>query len=202
MADIADNFHRLDLAMFRGCMSRHDSGLEVLSAPYRLEQCDTIRPEHISRILEFLAQMYDVIFVDCTSMHINASEVEAFRSSEKIFIVTELSVPALRNATRLAQYIGGLGVPPQQIEFIVNRFYKGSALSLAQAEETLKQRVFWLFPNEFNDVMQSINEGTPIVQLMPHAPFSESVKAFVHQLLNPQADPKFRGVRGRFGKAI
>ncbi|NIQ93735.1 MAG: hypothetical protein GWN87_05650, partial [Desulfuromonadales bacterium] len=55
--------------------------------------------------------MYDVIFVDCTSMHINASEVEAFKASEKIFIVTELSVPALRNATRLAQYVGGLGVP-------------------------------------------------------------------------------------------
>ncbi|PLX77422.1 MAG: hypothetical protein C0615_05375 [Desulfuromonas sp.] len=202
MADIAENFHRLDLAMLRDCMCRHGSGLELLSAPFRPERCETIKPDHVSNILEMLNQLYEVIFIDCTSMFVNPSEVEAFRGSETIFIVTDLSVPALRNASRLAHYINGLGISHDRIEYVANRFHKGGALGLSQAEETLGKRIFWLFPNDYDDVVTSINEGKPVAQLAPHSTISESIKGFIDRLLNPKADTKFRGMRGRFGKAL
>ena len=118
MADIAENFHRLDLAMLRDCMCRHSSGLELLSAPFRPERCETIKPDHVSHILEMLTQLYEIILVDCTSMFVNPSDIEAFRGSETIFIVTDLSVPALRNASRLAHYINGLGISHDRIEYV------------------------------------------------------------------------------------
>lgn len=202
MADVASNFHRLDAALLKDCMSRHDSGLDLLAAPTLPERSEEIRPEHVSRILELINQHYETAVIDCASMHVSECEVEPLRISEKIFIVTELSLPALRNATRLKRLFSELSIGNDRIEFVINRYHKGSSLSIENAEETLKKKIFWLFPNDYSDVMQSINRGTPIVQLLPHSQLASNIASFVELLNNPAAANGFRGIRGMFGKAV
>jgi len=202
MADIAANFHRLDAALLKDCMTRHSSGLDLLAAPDRPERSEEIRAGHVTNIIELLKQLYETVIIDCASMYVNESEVEAYRQSEKVFIVTELSLPALRNATRLKRLLSELGISSERIEFVVNRYQKGGSLSLEGAEDTLKKKIFWLFPNDYNDVMHSINQGTPIVKLMPHSQLATNITAFVERLFNPKADSDFRGIRGMFGKAV
>lgn len=201
-ADISHNYHRLDVSLLRGCMSKHRSGVELLAAPLTPEASEDITAEHLEKTFALMRKLYDSIVVDCTSMFISDCTIEAFNASDKVFVVTDLSVPAIRNAARLYKSIQKLGISPEKIEFVVNRFIKGSSISLEEVEKTLGKRIFWLFPNDFNDIVSSINRGIPLVTFQPHAPFSKNAMEFAEKLQNPKADKNYRGLRGTFGKAI
>jgi len=200
--DISRNYSRLDNSFLRGAMSRHKSGLDFLAAPLDPEDSREVSGDHIARILSLARKLYDRVVVDCTSMFTNEGNVEAFKSSEKIFVVTDLSIPAVRNAARLLRLLAKADLPTDQVEVVVNRYIKGSALSLDEAESTMGRRAYWLFPNDFNNVVSSINEGVPLVKAKAGAPFARSLADFVEKLVDPQADADYRGIRGTFGRAI
>jgi pilus assembly protein CpaE len=200
--DICKNYHRLDVALLRGCLTRHRSGVDFLAAPPNPEQSEDIRADHIEKTFDLIKKLYDQIVVDCTSMYIDECTVEAFNASHKVFIVTDMSVPAIRNAARLFRSIQKHGLNPQKMEFVVNRYTKGGTLSIEEVEKTLGKKIYWLFPNDFDDIVSSINRGAPLVGFNPQAPFSKNVFDFSRHLLNPQASEAYRGIRGAFGKAI
>jgi pilus assembly protein CpaE len=201
-ADVSKNFHRLDLSLLRGCMARHKSGLEFLAAPPNPEESEDIRAKHLERTFDLFKKIYDHVLIDCTSMFINECTIEAFNASHKVFIVTDMSVPAIRNAVRLEQSFRKLGIMPQKVGFVVNRYTKGGTLSIEEVEKTLGKRIEWLFPNDFIDIVSSINRGTPLINLNPQAPFSKNIFDFSKKLLKPESDDGYRGIRGAFGKAI
>ena len=142
------------------------------------------------------------MIVDCTSMFVDDCTVEALKVSDRIFVTTDLSVPAVRNTARLCKLIEKMGINPNRLHIAVNRYIKGGTLSLEEVEKTLNRRIFWLFPNDFNDIVSSINRGVPIVKHQPSAPFSRNVMEFTEKLINAQAEAAYRGIRGAFGKAI
>lgn len=200
--DICQNFHRLDVSLLRGSMFKHNSGLDFLAAPLNPEESEAISAEHVARILDLAKKLYDHVVVDCTSMFVDDCTVEALKVSERIFVITDLSVPAVRNTARLCKLIEKMGVNPNRLQIAVNRYIKGGTLSLDEVEKTLNRRIFWLFPNDFNDIVSSINRGIPIVKNQSGAPFSRNVLEFTDKLLNCQPDAAYRGIRGAFGKAI
>lgn len=200
--DICENFHRLDVALLRGAMVSTSSGFDFLAAPLKQEDSQSITAQHVEQIMTLAKKVYDHIILDCTSMFINECTVEAFNASDKVFVVTDLSVPAVRNTARLIPLIRKVGVAPDKIEVVVNRYIKGGVLSLDDVEDTVKQRIFWLFPNDFSDIVTSINHGVPLVRLHPQAPFSANILHFIEKLKDPQSAGDYRGIRGAFGKAI
>lgn len=202
ITDLSRNFHRLDSSFLRGAMCQHRSGLAFLPAPGDPEESAAVSPEQISRILELARQLYDVVVVDCASMWVADRTMEIFNLSDKIFVVTDLSVPAVRNAARLCKLIAKLGIDQKRIEVVVNRYLKGGALSIEEVEKTLKKTIYWLYPNDFVDIVSSINQGEPIVEKQPGAPFSKNIIEFAEKIGNPRADTNYRGIRGTFGKAI
>ncbi|OQY25061.1 MAG: hypothetical protein B6I37_02320 [Desulfobacteraceae bacterium 4572_35.2] len=200
--DICQNFHRLDVALLRGAMSKAPSGFDFLAAPLAQEDYQSVSAHHVEQIINLFKKVYDQTVIDCTSMFIDECTVEAFKASEKVIVVTELSVLAVRNTARLIQLIRKVGIAADKIEVVVNRYIRGGVLSVADVEETVKQRVFWLFPNDFDDIVSSINQGVPLLLLHPHAQFSSNILHFVEKLKDPQSVGDYRGVRGTFGKAI
>lgn len=202
ITDLSRNFHRLDPSFLRGAMCQHRSSLAFLPAPGDPEDSEEVSSEHVARILELARQLYDIVLIDCTSMRIDDRTLETFNLSEKIFVVTDLSVPAVRNASRLCKLIAKLGISSEKIEILVNRYHKGGALSIDEVEKTLKKTIYWLFPNDFVDIVSSINQGEPLVEKQPGAPFSKNIIEFAEKISNPRADKAYRGIRGTFGKAI
>jgi pilus assembly protein CpaE len=202
IADLSRNIHRLDVSLLRDAMSRHHSGLAFLPAPGDPEDSEEVSAEQIARILELSRQLFDTVLVDCASMRVDDRTMEIFTLSDKIFVVTDLSVPAVRNAARLCKLVDKLGIGTEKVEVVVNRYLKGGALSIEEVEKTLKKKIFWLYPNDFVDIVSSINQGEPLVEKQPGAPFAKNIIEFAEKLGNPCADSGYRGIRGTFGKVI
>jgi pilus assembly protein CpaE len=94
-----------------------------------------------------------------------------------------------------------LGIPRQKIEIVVNRYIKGGA-SLHDVEKSLQKNIFWLFPNDFVEVIASINAGVPLVKSKSGAPFTKNIFEFIEKLTNPGKSESYRGIKGFLGKAI
>jgi pilus assembly protein CpaE len=200
--DICRNIDRLDVAFLRGVMCGHTTGLSFLAAPQNPEDCEDINSEHIASILNLSSKLYDQILLDCTSMHVNDISVEVFKRSDKVFVVTDMSVPSIRNTVRLCKLIRKFDISADKIEIIINRYIKGGALSLGEIEKSLEKPVYWLVPNDFSDIVSSINRGIPLIKLAPSAPFSRNISMLIQKIQNTLDDHDFRGVRGTFGKAL
>ncbi len=202
ITNICENMHRLDGSFLRGVMSGHSTGLNFLPAPLNPEDSEDIKSEHIARILNLTRKLFDHVVLDCSSMHVNDCSVEAFKQSDKVFVITDMSVPSIRNTVRLCKLIRKFGISLEKIEIIINRFIKGGALSLTEIEKNFDKPVYWLIPNDFSDIVSSINRGIPLIKLSPGAPFSKNVVEFVKKFQGLQNDQEFRGIRGTFGKTI
>jgi pilus assembly protein CpaE len=202
IVDICKNFHRLDVSLLKGAMIKHGSSLELLAAPVSPEDCEEIKAGHTEKIISLLTKLYDRVIIDCPSMTINGSTIEAFRASNKVFIVIDLSLPAIRNAVRITQLIRKRGINQERIEFILNRYEKGPTLSIEEAEKNLGKRIYWLFPNDFSDIMSSINEGEPVVQLHPRSLIAKNIMSFSKKLRGKLGNKEYRGAKTAFGKPI
>lgn len=202
ISDLVKNFHRMDASFLSAAMSKVSKNFDFLAAPSSPDDCLGIEGDHVSSIIELGKKLYDHLVIDCSSMLINSASLEAFDASEKVFVVIDLSVPAIRNAARLCELLEKHQVPSEKVQVIANRFIKGGALSLAEVEKTLEKRVSWLFPNDFKSVISSINKGIPLLKFSPGCPLAKNLAGFAEKLTKPQAEEHFRGIRGTFGRAI
>lgn len=200
--DICVNMQRFDVSFLRGVMSGHATGINFLPAPLNPEDSEDIKSEHVNSILNLARKLYDHVILDCSSMHVNDCSVEAFKQSDKVFVITDMSVPSIRNTVRLCKLVRKLGISLDKIEIVINRFIKGGALSLAEIEKNFDKQVYWLIPNDFSAIVSSINRGVPLVKLSHGTPFSKNVVEFIKKFQGVLDDPDFRGVRGLFGKCI
>ncbi len=201
IVDIYRNFSRLDLALFKGTMHRHLTGLDFLAAPVNPEESVHISGEHVGRILALSKSAYDTTIVDCSSMLVNDCAIEAFKASDKVFIVTDLSVPAIRNASRLVKLMPKIGINSRQVEIVINRFIKDK-VSIHDVEKNLNKSVYWLFPNDYDFTVSSINQGIPLVKNNPSTGLAKNVADFAKKLLNPADFENYRGAKNLFGKAL
>ena len=200
--DVCRNFHRLDVSLLKGAMIRHDSGLELLAAPANPEDYEEIKAGQVEKIIKLLTKFHDRVIIDCQSMTINETNIEIFQNSLKIFIVIDCSLPAIRNAVRITNLIRKTGISDNRIEFILNRYEKKAVLSVEEAEKSLGKRIYWLCPNNFSDIMSSINEGRPVVQLAPGSIISKNLISFCKKLMNKSNNPGYRGAKTGFGRDV
>lgn len=200
--DICQNIHRLDVSFIRGVMINHNTGINFLAAPQNPEDSDDIRSEHVAQILDLARKLHDNIIIDCSSMNVSDCSIEAFRRSDKIFVITDMSVPSIRNTVRLGKLIRKFGISGNKVEVVINRFIKDSVLSIDEIEKNFDKSAYWMVPNDFADIVSSINRGVPLVKMTPGAPFSRNIVQFIRKFQNQLDEPNFRGVRGIFGKAL
>lgn len=200
ISDVIRNYNRLDAAFLLGVMEKTDEGFELLAAPASPEESEDVTGEHIGKVLQLCRNHYDSVIVDCPAMDVDERILEALRSADTTFVVTDLSVPAVRNASRLLKLLRKEGIA--RIEVVVNRYLKGQAATLEEVEKTLGCRIFWLFPNDFESTMESINRGTPLMRYNPRSAFARNIMEFVQKLQDPKAFPQYRGAKGLLGKAV
>src|SRR5262249_44468951 len=86
---------RLDGHLLEVLLSRHPSGIALLAAPNSLTAFETIKQELVTRLLDLAAGKFSDLVIDLPRQWLPWSE-SVLRGADQFFIVTELSVPGLR----------------------------------------------------------------------------------------------------------
>ena len=161
--DLVRNFHRMDADLLASYIESHESGVQVLSAPFEPEIGEEVTGEQIVRILGFLRSHYDYVLVD-TSKSLAGPALGALQVADPIFLVTNMDVPSLRNLKRCLPILDKVTAgDAERLRLVVNRFNAKSLVTLDDIEETLGLEVYWTLLNDFETVIQSISAGQPLI---------------------------------------
>ena len=102
-------------------LSHHASGLEVIAAPNRPAEMRTFDPDMVTRLLDLVSSHFEYVVIDMPRTWFSWTD-SVLLGSNKLFIVSEMTVPSLQQAKGLVGAIRerlGDGPHPQ---VIVNRF--------------------------------------------------------------------------------
>ncbi|MBC8018302.1 MAG: AAA family ATPase [Verrucomicrobia bacterium] len=174
LSSVATNIERLDANFLMSVMTRHSSGPFVLTEPAEVDEAVSITPEQVHRIMELLKGIFDYVVVDCVG-RLAGCNMAIFKNSHLILFTTTLSLPALKNTKRYLSAMEQKGFGSDRVKLVINRYLPKSDIQIKDAEKVLARTVYQTIPNEYADVVNSINKGIPVVKLLPRSPVSKAI---------------------------
>ncbi len=182
--DVAENISRLDYALLKRSLTRHESGAFLLPRPVHVEHAFGVNPDELRRIIALLKATFTHLIID-TSKSFNALDMAALEVADKTLLVSQLDLSSLRNLVRLMQYFEQYDGLIDKTEVIVNRIgLSDSDISLNKALETIGREVFWQVPNDYATMVESRNNGVPLCLQAPKAKLTQSLSDLVKALSN------------------
>jgi pilus assembly protein CpaE len=179
----------LDPVFVRGAMVRHASGLSILAAPAagRDEAPLALSGERTMAILELVTGMHELTLVDTPGIPSDATRA-ALGAADRVLLVTDLTVPALRGCMRTLEWMRGEGIDPAStVDVIVNRHDGRSAAEVPakEASRTLGLPLRALLPRDDAAAIGAANAGKPLSEMCPGGLLERAITA----LAAPGAPP-------------
>ncbi|MBN1201186.1 MAG: response regulator [Anaerolineae bacterium] len=168
--DLIKAVNDLDMEIIDNVLVTHTSGLKVLVAPPHPELAYDIRADAVQQLVEALARSYDYVVID-TSTQYDDMTLKLFDVAERIVLVSNGTIPAIRNTRKMLDIFDHLKNPPNlsdKVFFVLNRIPTDRERSrgmvpVASIENHLKRKVDSIIPLEERTVLTSVNQGVPLV---------------------------------------
>jgi pilus assembly protein CpaE len=174
IGDLVMKVDRVDEELLFAVLTATAGGVWVLPASEKEEVGDMLDSTASASILNHLRAHFNVV-VDCEH-HMSDRTLAAFDAADRIVLVTQLPVPALRATKRSLELCERLGYPDSKMFVVVNRFHSGDVVTPADAKDVLGRDIFWKIPNDYRAFSDALTRGRPITDRDAHSPLA---KAFV-----------------------
>jgi pilus assembly protein CpaE len=159
--DLVQNVSRLDQELLRGFIATHPSGLDVLSSPDVYGGVWKTDTDSVERTLEFLTSQYDFVVLDCEASFDDINLASVARS-QWIYLIATPEIGAIRD---LSRYVDGLIQNEQatrKLQVVINRYSSHEAVTIEQIEKAIHLPIALKIPNNYRQLVQSINIGQPV----------------------------------------
>jgi pilus assembly protein CpaE len=188
LGEIEPRPERLDRQLLEVMISQHPSGLAVVAAPNRPAEMRSFDPDVVTRLLDLVSSHFDYVVFDMPRTWFSWTD-SVLLGSNKLFIVSETTVPGLRHAKQLVEAIRErLGEGPQP-QVIINRFEQklfSSSLRRGDIEQALGEAFAATIPNHYGIVREAIDRGVPLEDIKP----GNKISAQLKKLIFPQTADK------------
>jgi pilus assembly protein CpaE len=181
LAEIEPRPDRLDRQLLEVMLSYHSSGLAVIAAPNRPAEMRSFDPDMVTRLLDLVSTNFDYVVFDMPRTWFSWTD-SVLLGSNKLYIVSEATVPGLRHGKQLVAAIRerlGDGPKPQ---VVINRFHQRmftSGLSLKDVQQSLGDSFCSIVPNDYNLVREAIDRGVPLDEVKPGNKITAQLKRLV-----------------------
>jgi pilus assembly protein CpaE len=158
--DALNSVERLDARFLDQLLVKHSSGVSVLAAPGRFLQYQA-NTEAIDWLIHVARQEYENVVIDLGSK-LDLMGTAAYKEASTFYLVTQSSIPELRNSNRLVQQFFAGTLP--KLEIVINR-YEARTLGVSDEHITkaLTRPAQWKIPNDYASVRKMQINATPLV---------------------------------------
>ncbi|MGH7718758.1 MAG: AAA family ATPase [Gemmatimonadaceae bacterium] len=164
MGDLAQKLDRVDAELLYSLLTPCPGGVWALPGPDNPESDELLDANTINTILDQLRTHFAFTIVDCEH-HLSERTLAAMDMADRILLVTQLTIPALRSTQRALELCRRLGYTADKTCVIVNRYNSGDMLSPKDAADVLKCDLFWRLPNEYRVTAEALTKGVPVGEL-------------------------------------
>jgi len=166
LGDLVAKIDRIDSELLNSLLTPTSGGVWVLPAPDSPEADEQVDANTVTTIIQHLRQSFLFTVLDCEHQ-LNERTLAALDAADRIVLVTQLNVGALRSTQRTVQLCTRLGYSKEKVCVVVNRFQSGEVLSPADAEEVLKAPIYFKLPNEYRVASAALTNGVPVAEFDP-----------------------------------
>jgi len=178
----------LDEFALTGFGARHRSGLRLLcgnggSAVLSKD----VSADKLSKLLELLAASHPHVVLDLPPVLDNLTAT-VLSASTHILLVLQQSVLHVRNAVRRLHILRAeLGVPPERIRIILNRYRKDSLVDTDDIRRSLNTDTVLTVPSHYQSALESLDTGVPLCEIDRNCAVVRSLRQLVNTLTGDEA---------------
>jgi pilus assembly protein CpaE len=203
ITEIENQPERLDRRLLDVMLSKHESGLSVLAAPVQPTEMRSFNADVVIRMLDLVSAYFDNVVIDMPRTWFPWTEA-VLLGSDRLFLVTEMTVPCLRHTQRLIKAIDqavGKQIKPQ---VIANRFEKRAfenGIRQADVEEILGDHFVGGISNNYRLVREAVDRGVPLHSIDKNSNVVNDLKRIILPGEAPAAIVQKRGILS-YGRSL
>jgi len=185
LAEVEPRPERLDRQLLEVMLSHHSSGLAVVAAPHKPAEMRSFDPDVVTRLLDLVSSNFEYVVFDMPRTWFSWTD-SVLLGSNQIFIVSEATVPGLRQAKGLVAAIKSRLTDAPKPQVIVNRFTQkmfSSALTLNDLQQVLGDSFAAAIPNDYLLVREAIDRGVPLEEVKPGNKVTQQMKKYLASTL-------------------
>jgi pilus assembly protein CpaE len=158
-ANALQNISRLDSTFLSKLLTKHSSGLSVLSAPDKYTPVSA-PDEAISKLLTVARLDFDYVVIDAGSS-MGSTYKTMLEGAAIVYLVTQVSISELRNSNRMISEFFTLQTP--KLEIVLNRFTPNTlGIDDESITKALTRPATWKVPSDYGTVQRAQNTATPL----------------------------------------
>ena len=169
VGSVAGAPERLDNQLLQVMLSRHPTGLALLAPPRSPADCQNVETEVVTSALSVVSETFDNVIVDMPPTWQPWTN-DVLAGSDRIYVVTELLVPALKKAQELILTLRERLGQGANLKVIVNKSRRqlfGGGLTRRDAAELLGEDLAGFVSEDHALVREAINRGQPLSSARP-----------------------------------
>jgi len=203
IVDLANHLNDVEPELLKNVLSKHTSGVWLLSGPARAEEAEAVTVSHLDQILAILKSVFDYIVID-TKNSFDDLTLKALDESDSVLTVFTADLPGIYNARRCLKVFQRMDYSQEKVLLVLNRDgANNGGIDVDGLEKSLNYPIYWRVPNhDYTNVINSINQGIPISTGSPRAKISVSFNDLAHRFNGvaavPAAEPEKNEKRSLF----
>jgi len=183
LTDFVYNLNRFDENLIYKSLSRHESGLYVLSLPTEVSELDNLNGDIIKTIIQSLRRYYDHVIIDCAS-DLSDMTLSCLDESDNIVLIAEPSLSSLRAVNSVIQLTQKLGYIRESIKLILNRSSSHDDEMLDEVIGSLDIDTVIHVTNAYVDFNESLKEGVLLKDYNPSSIVNRQLSGIANMLHN------------------
>jgi pilus assembly protein CpaE len=194
---------KLDSIQLESALTKHSSGVYLLSAPKRIEEGELVSDITVGTVLDLMRQLFDYVIVDCGD-HVDENAVAAWERSEHLFYVLNQSIAAARCAWRFVDLFERLGLTTLEPRFVLNRYNPSHPLTEKAIEATLAKPIFARIPTDDRTFETIEMKAQDLFEIAANSPVARAVLELAAQVMprTELAAPRETGFISRLKSAF
>jgi pilus assembly protein CpaE len=172
---------------------RDPSGIDILLAPSRVEDAETISVRDIEKILSLLRRVYDILVLD-TMSGLDERTLAFLDAADTIVEIVTFDSTTIHNTVAVAETFRLLDYPPTKVRYLLNRADSSGGIPEEELAATMGRSPEHRVVSDGRLVVKSNNEGLPFVLAEPAARISQDITQIAQALL--ALDRAVVGARG------
>jgi pilus assembly protein CpaE len=191
---------RLDRQLLQIMLSHHSSGLAVVAAPNRPTEMRSFDPDLVIRLLDLVSAHFECVVFDMPRTWFSWTD-SVLLGSDRLFIVSEATVPGLRQAKQLVEAIRERLGEASKPQVIINRFVQNlfsPGLRKGDILQAIGDAFLTSVPNDYALVREAIDRGVPLEEIKKSNKITAQLRQFVLPLASGKAGKEPEGAARRF----
>lgn len=168
IADLAERTGRITAERLTSAMTPAAEGVWVLGVPEKADGMDAVGASVTSAVVNQLRQSFTFTVVDCEHK-LTERSLAALDAADRILLLTELKVPALRSTQRTLSVFRRLGYLSDKLCVVVNRDQSSDVVTAGDAARLLSSDIFFNIPNDYHAGTGAAADGVAVTRRQPQS---------------------------------